>query len=218
MDLSNWILGIFTWLSPGKDGSRSHLIYQMDLYSLGPDLWMDALKYAILLLHQKLIILDYSHMQFIDWFDWTLTRHLWRKAESSTEGRKVSWVPFRYCQEGCCRISWTSTDFGGEVHGFKVRWNRNQKYLGSFFFWLFFSLKYIGKNSSLDSLLDAHVLLLVAIGSITAVRNMCSPLCTYWHLSYLLFIVNRVSCMVAGEEDVHASAIVCLGYPLKVVT
>ncbi|XXG89942.1 hypothetical protein AAC387_Pa12g1823 [Persea americana] len=26
---------------------------------------------------------------------------------------------------------------------------------------------------------------------------------------------SRVSCMVAGEEDVHASAIVCLGYPLK---
>ncbi|RWR96493.1 KAT8 regulatory NSL complex subunit 3 [Cinnamomum micranthum f. kanehirae] len=26
---------------------------------------------------------------------------------------------------------------------------------------------------------------------------------------------SRVSCIVAGEEDIHASAIVCLGYPLK---
>jgi hypothetical protein len=44
-----------------------------------------------------------------------------------------------------------------------------------------------------------------------------------WHITLLLtvyafyiFSVCRVSCMVACDEDICASAIVCLGYPLKV--
>jgi hypothetical protein len=46
---------------------------------------------------------------------------------------------------------------------------------------------------------------------------------TLWHITFLLtlyafkiFSVCRVSCMVACDEDIYASAIVCLGYPLKV--
>lgn len=38
--------------------------------------------------------------------------------------------------------------------------------------------------------------------------------CSLYEFSILYFF--RVSCMVACEEDIGASAIVCLGYPLKV--
>lgn len=34
---------------------------------------------------------------------------------------------------------------------------------------------------------------------------------------FSILFVCRVSCMVAGKEDITASAVVCLGYPLKVV-
>jgi len=37
--------------------------------------------------------------------------------------------------------------------------------------------------------------------------------------SLLTFIatMDRVSCMVAGHEDTEVAAVVCLGYPLKVL-
>ena len=37
-------------------------------------------------------------------------------------------------------------------------------------------------------------------------------------VSFTKLHCNRVSCMVAGQEDVDVAAVVCLGYPLKVLS
>jgi len=61
---------------------------------------------------------------------------------------------------------------------------------------------------------------LVLVGKSMGSRKKCRMICTDLHSECRLilisrFFMSRVSCMVAEREDIDASAVICLGYPLK---
>ena len=117
-------------------------------------------------------------------------RYVRWEAQGAAKGREAYWSsPGR--REGCCRqVSGTSSYFDGEVHGIEVIFSGQ---ICVFFAWF-----------NIWMLVDCYPPTLnVLLSSDMSIWQWCIN-------------ILRVSCMVASSDDIDVSAVVCLGYPLKV--